>query len=63
MALGLSYGLHRLTIMQKWGPRNSNKALLPSDLDGVVTIRFEGSIESKFPELETRLKMLGVDFA
>lgn len=60
MALGLSRGLQRMTFLQKWGTTPEQKALLPSDLYGVITIRFETDIDHAFPKLLKRLTNLGV---
>jgi predicted nucleotide-binding protein len=62
MAMGLSRGLHRLTIIQKWGSSAEDRAHLPSDLGGVVTIRLVGdNLDRKLKEIEGRLKELKVD--
>ena len=56
MAMGLSRGVNRLIILQKWGPREEDKAKLPSDLHGLIPIRFEGPVDDVFSKLEFRLK-------
>lgn len=61
MALGLSRGLDRLIILQKTGDEKKEHATLPTDLGGVLTIRFKRSISEAFEAMETRLQEIGVD--
>lgn len=61
IALGLSRGLQRLTILQREGPDKDNNALLPSDLHGIVTMRFADQIEAVFEDLLVRLEELGLE--
>lgn len=63
VALGLARGMKRLTILQKYGAKPDEMARLPSDLGGVVPIRFDVGVEEKFDELESRLRKLGVKFS
>jgi predicted nucleotide-binding protein len=60
MALGLSRGLDRLIILQKIGDESKEHATLPTDLGGVLTIRFKNSITEAFDNMETRLQEIGV---
>lgn len=63
MALGLSRGLQRLVPLQRWGPEKEDQAALPSDLSGVLTIRFEGpAVDIKLDALRQKLEALGVQF-
>ena len=61
IALGLSRGLQRLTILQREGPSPELNASLPSDLHGILTMRFADRIDDIFDDLEHRLKKLGVE--
>jgi len=61
LALGLSRGLQRLILLQKWGPAKEEQAVLPSDLQGILTIRFEGDVENQFNKLEGDLRNLGIE--
>jgi predicted nucleotide-binding protein len=61
MAAGLARGLDRLTILQKDGDTTHEQARLPSDLGGVISIRFTGAIKEVFGELDRRLATLGLD--
>lgn len=63
IALGLSRGLDRLSILQRIGPGQQPElnAQLPSDLHGIVTLRFYDKIEDIFPDLKQRLRELGVE--
>ena len=61
IAMGLSRGLQRLTILQRWGPDLKNQAQMPSDMGGVLSIRFEGIVDNILADLESRLKDLEVD--
>ncbi len=63
IAMGLSRGLQRLIVLQKWGTSKEQQGQLPSDLGGLLPIRFEGAIESTFEALGQRLKALGVELA
>jgi predicted nucleotide-binding protein len=59
IAFGLARGPERLTILQKWVENDPDQcAVLPSDLDGYVTLKFSNQIRDKFPELEQRLTLL-----
>jgi predicted nucleotide-binding protein len=60
LALGLARGMTRLTIVQKYGTTVEKIARLPSDLGGMVPIRFKARVADKFEELDTRLRKLGV---
>jgi predicted nucleotide-binding protein/MinD-like ATPase involved in chromosome partitioning or flagellar assembly len=62
MAMGLSKGVQKLTILQRWGVKEENQALLPPDLGGILTIKFEDSIEHKFDKIKKRLIDIGVEF-
>ncbi|MFL5538475.1 MAG: TIR domain-containing protein, partial [Longimicrobiaceae bacterium] len=57
MAMGLSRGLERLIVLKH------RDATLPSDLGGVLTLNFDDDVSATFPELETRLRELGIDFS
>lgn len=63
MALGLARGLKRLTILQRTGPLGDKEKLaeLPSDLSGILTLRFADRIDAVFGQLEKRLRSLGVE--
>jgi|SRR5271157_6207116 len=63
IAMGLSRGLERLTILQRSGPQGDPglTAALPTDLHGVLTMRFADSIEAVFDDLKERLRNLGMD--
>lgn len=61
MAMGLHRGLKRLVLLQKWGADDSERAYLPTDLSGVVTLRFATNVENAFNDLDAKLIALGVD--
>jgi predicted nucleotide-binding protein len=61
LALGLSGGVHRLVILQKWGPEKKLQASLPTDLQGFLTIQFEGQIDLEFEKLAINLRTLGIE--
>jgi len=65
IALGLSRGLDRLTILQRTGPDQTPalNAILPSDLSGLLTMTFRDKIDAIFPQLKQRLTELGVDYS
>jgi predicted nucleotide-binding protein len=54
LAVGITRSTRRLIVLQ------DERVTMPSDLGGDITIRFAGSVESKFPLLEERLLRLGV---
>lgn len=62
LALGLPRGFARLVILQRWGEVPQHKAQLPSDLGGVLTIRFfeeqDEAITSLIRSLEARGMLL-----
>jgi predicted nucleotide-binding protein len=61
MAMGLNRGLRKLTFLQRWDRDNPQlQAALPSDLGGVLTLRFESDITTIFPDLKVRLRKLGI---
>lgn len=60
VAMGLSRGLERLIVLKKGGRKLSEKAKLPSDFGGVLTIRVSDSFDKAIPQLVTRLKQLNV---
>jgi predicted nucleotide-binding protein len=65
IALGLARGPERLTILQKEGGTKKGTtpdqfARLPSDLGGIVPIRFKKTIDEVFDRLDARLVELGV---
>jgi predicted nucleotide-binding protein len=62
IAVGLQRGLERLIILQKWGSKAEEQAVLPSDFGGNVPIRFY-TCENQFPILEERLKKLRVNIS
>jgi predicted nucleotide-binding protein len=63
IAMGLSRGLQRLVPLQRWGPEKEDQAVLPSDLGGVVPIRFlSPKVENQFNALRSKLEDLGVKF-
>jgi predicted nucleotide-binding protein len=60
MALALYRGHERLIIMQQRTGENSPEAILPSDLDGLLTIPFTPQkIAEAFPLLARALKERG----
>lgn len=61
IALGLNRGLNRLVLLQRWGKDDRNKALLPSDFGGIMSIRFDNKIENYFDELSKVLIEKGVE--
>ena len=61
LALGLSRGPQRLILLQRWGPGKEEQAVLPSDLGGLLTIRFEGEINLQFEKLTEHLRELGIE--
>jgi hypothetical protein len=63
MAMGLNRGLEKLVILQRWGKHVEEQAYLPSDLGGVVPIRFEGRVEDKLDDLRKKLVELKVDLS
>lgn len=54
MALGLGGGMRRVAIVAQGNVK------VPSDLDGYLTLRFRTSPQEVLPELETRLRRMGV---
>ena len=61
MAMGLSRGLKRLTILQRYGNNPDEKAELPSDLGGLVPLRFAKEVRTALPDLYDRLLKLHVE--
>jgi predicted nucleotide-binding protein len=61
MAMGLSRGLQRLVPLQRWGPEKQDQAVLPSDLGGIVALRFS-KVENQLDALRSKLEGLGVRF-
>src|SRR5262249_47454288 len=61
LALGLSRGLQRLILLQKWGPDPKDQAALPSDLQGILRIQFKGEVSNIFDKLEEDLRGLGIE--
>ncbi len=61
-AMGHSRGIQRLTILQQqYGPGENELVSLPSDLGGIVTLRFrEPNLTDISAQLENRLRTLGV---
>ena len=59
MAMGLAGGLTKLTFLQKWD-EGRMEAVLPSDLGGVLTMRFKNSVDECGTKVEKRLRDLGV---
>lgn len=62
IALGLSRGMSRLVILQKYGKNLEDQAQLPSDLGGFIPIRFESDISEAFPQMQNKLQEIGVMF-
>lgn len=60
IALGLARGLEKLVILQQWGVDDNLRAKLPTDLGGVVTIRFTRSISEAFEAVDRRFGELGM---
>jgi CheY-like chemotaxis protein len=60
VALGHLGGPDRLAIVQRWGPQMETRALLPSDLGGLITARFESKVEEAFASLEERFRIGGL---
>lgn len=61
MVFGLARGAQKLTVLQKWTDgRTEEQGRLPSDWGGYITMRFVDHVREKFPELEDRLRALGV---
>jgi hypothetical protein len=54
IAVGLANGPQRLILLQH------AQASLPTDLDGILTLRFNRSVDEVLPDLEKRLKRLHV---
>ncbi len=70
MVLGLNRGFERLIVLQQWKDGDDYdpkllpfRATLPSNMGGVVTIRFDGNVEPVLPKLWDRLRELGADLA
>jgi predicted nucleotide-binding protein len=61
MVFGLARGPQKLTVLQKHvDGRTEEQARLPSDWGGYLTMRFANNVNQIFPDLEDRLKSLGV---
>jgi hypothetical protein len=60
IALGLARGLERLTIIEKKGASPEQQVRMPSDLRGILPLRFEKSVDEIFDRLDARLLELGV---
>lgn len=60
IALGLHRGLERLIVLQQWGSTEETRAVLPTDLGGVLTIRFRERVSETFDDLDSRLRALGM---
>lgn len=60
IALGLARGLERLTVLEKAGRAPDQKIQMPSDLRGILSVRFENSVDEVFGQLDARLVKLGV---
>jgi hypothetical protein len=60
VALGHLGGPDRLAIVQRWGPQVGTRALLPSDLGGLITAKFESKVEEAFASLEERFRRGGL---
>ncbi len=61
MAMGLTRRLKKLSFIQRWHAEDKNlQARLPSDLGGVVTMRFRYDVQEILPSLKQRLVDLGV---
>lgn len=59
LAIGLWRGPERCIIRQQWGSGVDQQAVLPSDLGGLLTLRFETGVKECWNELRDRLKVLG----
>ena len=60
LAMGLSRGLQRLIILQRWGDQIEKMAELPSNFGGVIPIRISGDFANAIPAILSRLSDLGV---
>src|SRR5579871_257029 len=60
IAMGLTHGIERLIILQKYGATSDQQATLPSDSYGDLTLRFDMRVENVFDDLEQKLRMLKV---
>jgi predicted nucleotide-binding protein len=56
MAMGFSEGFKRLVILQRWGAKPESQAKLPSDLGGILTLKFYGDAHEE--TLEKLIKAL-----
>jgi predicted nucleotide-binding protein len=61
LAMGLSRGLERLVILQKWGDTVADQAALPSDFGGLIPVRVQVDLHSATTSLRNRLVDLGVN--
>lgn len=61
IALGLNRGSERLIVLQQWGATKDTQAVLPSDLGGVLTIRFKDRPSEAFSDLESRLRAIRME--
>jgi hypothetical protein len=60
MAMGLHRGPKRLIIVQRWGD-DSLAQVLPTDLAGLLTLRFKERVSEVFDPLRSRLREVGVE--
>lgn len=55
IALGLSRGWRRTIVLQRWGDTPDEQAVLPSDLSGMLALRFNRSVDEVLPHLMEQL--------
>lgn len=60
IAMGLTGGINKLCVLQRWGSSNELQAKLPSDLGGLLTTRFEDDVQVCFDDLRHRLYRLNI---
>lgn len=60
IALGLARGVDRLTVIEKKGDAPDQQVQMPSDLRGLLPLRFTYAVDEVFPRLDARLAELGV---
>lgn len=61
-ALGIARDPNRLIILQKWGATPDHQASLPSDFDGLLTLRFD-NLDNILPTLQQKLINIGAQVA
>lgn len=62
IVMGMSHGLERLVILQRWGNKPSEMARIPSDLEGKLGIRFtdENNYQDALDDMVKSLRGMGL---